>query len=135
MTSCDHPKLEQAAFDRAVEQRRTTRGSQAELAGELEIRRQYEYPPSGELLLQTVAEFRIESVEIRGLTHSVSIGRVREKDSRFRWSGLLQRVASVQGDGRGAARCLEVGEDRLRGGRTAVCGMDQARSRRDDGLA
>ena len=60
MAACHHAELEEAAFDRSVEQRDTPRRGQAQEPRKFEVGSKDMYGPAGVAFLQLVAELRIE---------------------------------------------------------------------------
>ena len=83
MAPCYHAELEEAAFDRSVEQRDTPGRGQAQKSGKFQVGSKDMRGPAGVAFLQLVAELRIEGAERLRVSHAMTVGRIGDEHAGF----------------------------------------------------
>lgn len=92
----DDDEFVQPAFQVAVEERDASRGGEADEFRHAGVGREHIGPPSGEPLLEPIAQFRVERGQFVGLAQAHSIGRVDDHDTPLRRGLQIQNVALFQ---------------------------------------
>ena len=97
-SALDDEKFIEPAFQCAIEEGNAFGGGQADQFRHAGVTRQYIGAPSGESLLQPIAEFGIEQLEFFRSAEAYSVGRVYHHHSLVRRGFEIENIALLQTD-------------------------------------